>query len=160
MSGTTDRAGESVLGSLLSFYTPELVTMIQARGITKEDFRSIHERHEIVFRAVLALHRTGVHVDCLTVEAFLEREGWLERAGGPGFLAVCEASAVVNGLQDYLTIIGEGARWKRLLRASHMVGVAVESQDDEALREAVALVRRDVVDDGAAPKLRVVRGAA
>ena len=156
MNDTADRAGESVLGTLLAFYLPQRITVVQARGITSADFKTIHERQEIVFRAILALHRKGVHVDCLTVEAFLGREGWLERAGGRGFLAVCAASAAINPFQDYLTIVAEAARWTRLRQANFMEAKAIEHQDDVALREAVALVKRDVLE-GAPPKLHVVK---
>lgn len=157
MSGTTDRAGESVLGTLLAFYSPELVTVVQARGVTSKDFGM--ERQEIIYRAILALHRDGVEVGALTVEAFLARHGFLERAGGAGYVALCEASAVPSALKDHAFIVAESGRWKRLFAAWESLGRAIEQQGDERLREAVALIKRDVIDD-AAPKLRVVRGAA
>jgi replicative DNA helicase len=156
MNDTAVRAGESVLGCLLAFYKPELVTVIQARGVVWSDFP--HERQRVVYRAVLALHRDGVHVDDLTVEAFLASHGQLERAGGPGFLAVCAASASPGALKDHAWLVAEGARWTRLASACESLGRAVEHQDDVALREAVSLVKRDVLE-GAPPKLHVVKDA-
>lgn len=157
MSDTTDRAGESVLGTLLAFYKPELVTIVQARGVTAKDFGM--ERQEIMFRAILALHRDGVHVDALIVEAFLAKHGCLERAGGVGYVALCEASACPSAFREHAFIVAESGRWRRLLRAQYALVSAIEAQDDGALREAVAAVHRDVLPDEA-PKLRIVKGAA
>lgn len=157
MNDTAERAGESVLGTLLSFYKPELVTVVQARGVIWNDFPRDQQR--VIYRAILALHRDGVHVDLLTVEAFLSSKGHFERAGGRGYLAICVENAVVSAFRDHAWLVAEGARWTRLLSAWECLGRAVEHRDDVALREAVGLVKRDVLE-GAPPKLTVVKGAA
>lgn len=163
MSDVTERAGESVLGTLLNFYKPELVTIVQARGITWSDFGP--DKQQVLYRAVLALHREGASVDPLSVEAFLEPRrdehgrGMLERAGGRAYLAYCVGVAVPSALREHAFIVAEGGRWRRLASAWEFLGRAIEQQQDGQLREAVALVKRDVVDDEA-PKLRVVGGQA
>lgn len=158
MSDTTDRAGESVLGTLLAFYSPEIVTVVQARGVTSKDFGM--ERQEIVYRAVLALHRDGVHVDDLTVEAFLVSHGCLERAGGSGYLAVLVASACPSALKDHAAIVARGGRKARRGRKLHAAQAANEREDEAEFTEIYVSLGRDVDLPDEAPKLRVVRGAA
>lgn len=156
MSDTAERAGNSVLGSLLAYYKPELVVIVQAKGVGPSDFP--REQQRGVWRAILALHKTGAHVDVLTVKAFLERQGWFERVGGEPFLVACIESAVPSALGDHAWLVAEDKRWDRLKRASESVERAVRAQDDDALREAVALLGRDVLAPGARPKLTVVDG--
>jgi len=153
-NNTAERAGDSVLGTLLAFYKPELVTVMGARGVVWSDFP--HDRQRVVYRAILALHKDGVHVDVLTVEAFLQSHGRLERAGGPGYLAVCVESSSASAFRDHAWLVAGGARWARLLSAWECLGRAIEHRDDVALREAVRLVKRDVLE-GAPPKLHVVK---
>lgn len=152
MSDTADRAGDSVLGTLLRFYKPELIVIVQARGVAAKDFW--RDRQRVVYRAVLALHAQGSHVDRLTLEAFLASHSMQDRAPG-SFLDLLETSSVPSALKEHASIVAESGRWDRLMRACGVLSRAVESRDDEALREAVALVKRDVSED--APRLRVVK---
>ena len=158
MNDTAERAGNSVLGCLLAYYKPELVGVIHAMGVGPSDCP--REQQRAVWRAILALHKTGAHVDILTVRAFLERHGWLERVGGEAFLVVCVESAVPSALRDHAWLVAEAKRWDRLFRACECVQRAVLAQDDEALREASALLRRDVLAPGDRPKLTVVKETA
>lgn len=164
MNDTADKAGDSVLGTLLAFYKPALITIVQARGVGTNDF--FRDRQRVVWRAILHLHAKGRHVDLITVEAFLrarkDEQGrcMLERAGGSGYLAVAAESAVPAALKDHAFIVAESGRWDRLRRAMGAVNLAIDTQDDKALREAVANVQRDVVPEGGYPKLAVVKGKA
>jgi replicative DNA helicase len=155
---TADRAGDAVLGVLLRFYKPELVTIVQAKGVTPKDFW--RDRQRVVYRAILALHAEGKHVDLLTVRAFLEQHQCFDRAGGEAFLAVCEMSASAAGFKDHAWLVAESGRWDRLMRACGSVQCAIEARDDSALREAEAVLRRDVLPEGGHPKLHVVKEAA
>lgn len=158
---TADKAGDSVLGTLLTFYDPKLVTIVQARGVGTNDF--FRDRQRVVWRAILALHAEGTYVDVLTVETFLrsrkddDGRGMLERAGGPGYLAVAAESSRPAALKDHAFLVAESGRWDRLRRACGSLSLAIDAQDDHALREAVALVKRDVVAPGEFPKLQVVK---
>lgn len=154
MTATADRAGDSVLGTLLRYYKPELVTIVQAKGVLPKDFW--RERQRIVYRAMLALHAQGRHVDTISLVAFLEQHDCLTRAGGEAYLAVLETSAVPSALKDHAFLVAESGRWDRLTRACGSVQRAIEAQDDAALREAEAVLRRDVLPEGGHPKLRVV----
>jgi replicative DNA helicase len=153
MTDFAERAGNSVLGSLLAYYKPELVVVVQAKGVGPNDFP--REQQRAVWRAILALHRTGTHVDVLTVAAFLGQHGWLERVG-EGFLHVCVMEAVPSALREHAFLVAEAKRWERLLRACESVQNAIRATDDEALRESFALLGRDVLAPGARPKLSVV----
>jgi replicative DNA helicase len=158
VSDTAERAGESVLGSLLSFYTPELITVVQGRDVTPDDFGP--DRQRVVYRAILALHRNGVHVDDLTVEAFLVSHGCLERAGGSGYLAVLVASASPSGLKDHAAVVARGGRKARRRRKLHAAQAANDREDEVTFTEVYVSLGRDVDLPDEAPKLRVVRGAA
>lgn len=150
-----DRAGDSVLGSLLFYYTQELVTVVQATGLVWSDFR--HERQQVVYRAVLRVHRDGGHVDSLTVEAFLTRHGWLGRAGGAVYLAVLASSAVPSAVKEHARVVAEHARQNRLVAASEHLNKKARAWDDpEGLREAFAWVSREMREPEAETKLRVV----
>lgn len=163
VNDTADRAGDSVLGTLIRYYDPKLVTIIQAKGVLPKDFW--RDRQRVVYRAILALHKEGAHVDKITLLAFLQRhrdtDGRLmsERAT-PAFLDVLEISAVPSALKEHAFVVAESGRWDRLLRACGSVQRAIEARDDSALREAEAVLRRDVIPEGGHPKLRVVEGEA
>jgi hypothetical protein len=84
MTDTADRAGDSVLGCLLAFYTPQLVTVIQATGLVWDDFTL--DRQQVVYRAVLGCTLRGGSLICW----------WLRRSSrvtghwsAPGVVAVC-----------------------------------------------------------------------
>lgn len=158
MSDVAERAGDSVLGCLLAFYSPELITVIQARDVTPADFGS--DRQRVVYRAILALHRDGVHVDDLTVEAFLVSHGFLERAGGPGYLAVLVASANPSGMKDHAVVVARGGRKARRRLKLHTAQAANDQDDEVTFTEAYVALGRDVDLPDQAPKLRVVKEKA
>jgi replicative DNA helicase len=152
---TTDLAGDSVLGTILVYYTPPLIVRVQAKGVTAKDFRQ--DRQQVVYRAFLALHKQGVHIDALMTEAFLTRHDCLERAGGTAYLELLAASASPAGFDDHAWLLAEAGRWSRILRAFDALEKAVLAQDDVSLREAVAGVARDVLPEDHEP-LRVIEG--
>lgn len=156
-TSTADHAGDSVLGTLVLYYKPERVHLVQAQGVRPGDW--YRDRQRVLWRAILALHGAGRHVDHLTLQAFLEKHQMTDRVSA-GFIALCMESAVPSALKDHAWLVAEGGRWDRLMRAHASVQRAVESRDDDALRDAVALVRRDVMPEEGAPKLSVVKEQA
>ena len=153
--GTVDLAGDSVLGTILIYYTPGLIARAQAKGVTAKDFRQ--DRQRVVYRAFLALHKQGTHIDPLLTEAFLERHGCLARAGGTGYLELLAASASPAGFGDHAWLVAEAGRWNRILRAFDALAKAVEAKDDESLRDAMLSVARDVLPEDHEP-LRLIEG--
>jgi replicative DNA helicase len=155
MTDTADRAGDSVLGCLLAFYTPQLVTVIQATGLVWDDFTL--DRQQVVYRAVLRLHAQGRLVDLLVVEAFLAGHGSLERAGGGGRLQLLVDAAVPSMVREHARLVCEGARQGRLVVASERLNRLARAWDDpEGLREAFGWVAREMREPVEHPKLRVV----
>lgn len=162
-AGHADRAGDSVLGTLIRFYKPELIVMVQAKGVSPADFW--RDRQRVCYRAILAMHKQGTHVDRLTLEAFLSRhkdrdDRLMSERATPAFLDLCEMSASAAGFKDHAWLVAESGRWDRLRRACGSVQLAIEARDDSALREAEAVLRRDVLPEGGHPKLHVVKDAA
>jgi replicative DNA helicase len=155
MNDNAALAGDSVLGTILAFYSPQLIVRVQAKGVTAKDFQRDQQR--VVYRAFLALHKRAVHVDALTTEAFLKRHDVLARAGGRAYLELLTASASPAAFDDHAWLVAESGRWDRILRAFYALEKAVLAQDDECLREAVAGVARDVLPESVEP-LRVIQG--
>lgn len=150
-------AEERILGTLLVYYKPELVTIVQATGLKWDDF--FRSGHRVIYRALLKMHFGGEWVEIPTVARFLscqrtDGESWLERAGGRATLENLACSASVNGLRDYARIVAEEGRWRRWLRAMFEALDSIESRDEEAFWAAVARVREDVLPG----ELHVVEG--
>jgi replicative DNA helicase len=150
-------AEERVLGTLLVFYKPELVTMVQATGLRWDDF--YRSSHQVVYRAVLKMHFGGEWVEVGTVARFLScqrtgDESWLERAGGRATLEALSCAASVNGFRDYARIVAEEGRWRRWLGAMFDALESIDSRDEDGFWAAVGRVREDVLPS----ELRVVEG--
>lgn len=155
--GIADQAGDSVLGTLILYYKPERVHLVQAQGVRPGDW--YRDRQRVLWRAILALHGAGRHIDQLTLSEFLTKHQMADRVTA-GFIALCMESAVPSALKDHAWLVAESGRWDRLMRAHASVQRAIEARDDGALREAVALIRRDVMPEEGAPKLAVVKERA
>lgn len=162
MNDIADRAGDNVLGVLLAYYTPELLTRVQSTGIERGDFP--REQQEAVYRAILNLHGRGDHVDALTVEAFLFEHGWLERVGGVAFLDLCTHAMSPSAVVDHARLVAKKGNQRRLIAASEHLNVKAREWDDqEGLIEAAAAVAREVRTYIAArseTRLRVVKEQA
>jgi replicative DNA helicase len=158
--GPTDLAGDSVLGTILAFYVPGLIVRVQAKGIGWRDFHQ--DRQQVVYRAFLALHKQGVHIDALMMEAFLTRHGCLERVGGLAYLELLAASASPVAFDDHAWLIAEAGRWTRILRAFDALEKAIVAQDDRSLREAMLCVAKDILPEEHedSPRLRAIEGGA
>src|SRR5687768_13887253 len=97
-------AEDRVLGSLICFYTPALVHVVQAAGLKWVDF--YRENNRVVYRAILRMHKAGDHVDTLTLSRFLECQrheqhgSWLDLIGGPAYVEYLAAFGQVNGLRE------------------------------------------------------------
>jgi replicative DNA helicase len=151
-------AERRVLGSLIVFYSPPLTEKVKATGLKPGDF--YYRRHEVVYRAVLALTLTGSHVDPMTVTAFLARQrrdegSWLDVAGGEGYVEYLACFADANGVVDCARFLAEDGRWRRWLAAMHGAIEAAHVRDEEAFWEAVGRVRCDVLPG---ESLRVIDG--
>jgi replicative DNA helicase len=150
-------AEQRVLGTMLVFYKPQLVHVVQAAGVRWSDF--YHDRNRIIYRAILKMHGAGEHVEAGTVARFLEcqrhdgrvmarRCRW-ER--NPGAL---ECGAHAAGFREYALIVAEDGRWRRWLNAMFDALESIGMRDEPAFWTALARVREDVLPG----ELRVVEG--
>lgn len=145
-------AEQRVLGTLLVFYKPQLVHVVQAAGVKWMDF--YREQHRIIYRAIVRMHSDGEFVDDVTVARFLEcqrhqtRGTWLEAAGGRGTLELLQCGACVNGLREYALIVAEDGRWRRWLNAMFDALESIGLRDEPSFWSALARVREDVTPVG------------
>jgi replicative DNA helicase len=116
-TSTADHAGDSVLGTLLRYYKPELVHLVQAQGVRPKDW--YRDRQRVLWRAILALHGAGRHVDHLTLQAFLENKQAMTDGVSEGFIALCMESAMPSALKDHAWLVAENGRWDRLMRGEY-----------------------------------------
>jgi replicative DNA helicase len=146
-----------VIGTLLAYYTPQLVHKAQAAGLIREDF--YRRDHQIIYRAILHLHAEGGDVDHVTVAKFLRErrdehgQTWLSHAGGN--VELLTLYAVVNGFRERCAIVHEDGCWRRWLSALTEAFEHAEDRDETRFWEAVRSIRPDVM-----PSLHVVKDDA
>ena len=148
-----ERAVDSVLGTLLNYYTPELVHQVQAAGLRPDDLNT--DRSRILYRAILALHRDGSHVDPLTVEAFLHRHGLTDRCTR-AYMELLAVSAVPSAVREHARMVAEEGAWVRRHRALEGALEALLARDEARFWDEIGRVREDV----SGVELRVVNGEA
>jgi replicative DNA helicase len=145
-------AERELLGSLLAYFTPELLATAD-KTVSADDF--FWTSHGIIFRAIRAVAVVGDHVDALTVGRFLEcqhdaaGESFLERAGGQAALHLLVTHAVPHGVGERARMVHEDGEWRRRLRRLYVAVEACHARDERAWLAAL---------EGDAPRLRVIRG--
>lgn len=145
-------AERELLGSLLAYFTPDLLaatdTIVQA-----EDF--YRPGHGIVYRAIRAVGLRGDHVDALTVGRFLQCQRdaaggtYLERIGGQALVDFLVTHAVPHGVAERARMVREDGEWRRRLRRLYEAQAACHARDERAYRAAL---------EGDVPRLRVIPG--
>jgi replicative DNA helicase len=151
-------AERELVGTLLVFYTPQLVHLAQAAGLVPGDFYWTH--HEAIYRAVLRMHAGGEHVDTLTVTRFLQSQphpvsgSWLKQVGGAGQVEFLASFTVGHGFRERAAIVHADGRWRRWLCALYEAQESVHDRDPQRFWEAIGRVREDVLPG----ELRVVAG--
>ncbi len=140
-------AEQSVLGAIL-LSDRSLYALVIEEGLRPEDF--YHERHGLIYQAMLSLYNESEPVDVLTVTDRLKGTGRLEAAGGQA--AVDELTAAVPAAghaRRYAQIVRENALLRRLLSASYDIQATVLGHDTpprelvEQAEKAILEVARD-----------------
>lgn len=136
-------AERSVLGAVM--VTDVLGAVLAETQIQPEHFTQ--ERHQQVFRAILALHERGSAIDTLTVTEELERRGVLngnitERAEVQSLPDLCPAPM---NAPHYAGLVVAKAQWRERLVAGQMITEAARTEDETRLAEAEELLRSDIV---------------
>lgn len=149
-----ERAADSILGTLVTYYTPQAIVKVQATGVRPEDLGPSNGRQQAVYRAVLCLHKEGAHVDSVTVAAFLTQHGWLGRAGGWAYLELLAVSASPSALVDHARLLANEGRYRRFEAAFEAALEGARARNDALVEAAVAAYMEAKVQVG----LRVVEG--
>ena len=135
-------AEQSVLGTLVTFYKPEAVHIVQAAGVKWSDF--FYREHQVIYRAVLKLHASGDEVDAVTVQHLLACHQLVtERTGA--LLEMLTASARPSALREHARIVAEDGRWRRWLEATLDALERIHARDEAAFWAAISRVREDVL---------------
>jgi replicative DNA helicase len=129
-------AEQSVLGAIL-LSDRSLYALVIEEGLHPSDF--YHERHGLIYEAMLSLYNESEPVDVLTVTERLKRSGTLDEVGGAG--AVDELTGVVPAA-------GHARRYARIVRENALL---------RRLLEAAYEIESDVADSGAPPRELVER---
>lgn len=133
-------AERSLLGALL--IDGGLLTRVMEHVIP-DDFAA--EPHRLVYEACLALSDRKDAVDLVTVQAELERNARLERAGGAAYLAgLLDNVPDVESVETYARLVREAAlRRQLILQSRRAARAAVEAPDAQAVLEAA---QQELVD--------------
>lgn len=118
-------AEDHLLGILL---TKNSVVADVCTTVSPEDF--FLEGNQLVCRAVYELWQSGAATDPVAVAEWLERRGFLEKAGGAQRLVSLQAtSPVASRAETYANIIVENAVLRRMLDAARRVCDRIMSGD-------------------------------
>ncbi len=125
-------AERSLLGSIL--VDGSLLSRV-IEFLVPEDFSS--EDHRLVFRACLDLGGKSEGIDLVTVRHELERQGKLERAGGPAFLAgLVDLVPDVENVESYAKLVREASLRRAVIHQSRRaIRDAIEAPDAETVLE-------------------------
>ena len=130
-------AEQAVLGACLHSRTALTVV---AGALTAGDFG--RPAHQVLWPAMLALHRDGMPVDPITLGHRLRRDGLLHRAGGRDYLAqLASAAHSVTAVDHYAAIVSEAAWTRRLHQLGKDLIAATAHGTDPAALTAEALDR-------------------
>ena len=134
-------AEQSVLGSLL--IDPDAIIKV-ASFLRTDDF--YRETHQLIFRAILALHERREPADFVTVVDELERREQLELIGGPAYLTSLIGLVPTSvHVEHYGHIIERTAIMRRLIEAAGQIA-ALAYEDREEVDEVIDQAERLLFD--------------
>lgn len=137
----------AVLGALL--LDEKARREVIASGLVADDF--FVPKHREIFEAILALDRSSMPVDLVTVSEQLRRQGELARIGGPAqLMAILDATPTTANAGRYLAIVKDHATRRKLL----LVAGEVQRMTKEGVTSAAILDELE----GATDQLRSERG--
>jgi len=113
----SEESERAVLGGVL--LDPSILPTISGR-LRAEDF--YHERHQILYQAMLDLREELTDIDLRTVQAKLEQRGQFETVGGLAFLTGLDLDLPDIGRIDaYVEIVKERSIRRRLIQTSGQI---------------------------------------
>ena len=132
-------AEQAVLGSMLL----EEEAVVQAAELL-EDPAFYKDSHRKIFSALLALYKTNVPVDLVTITEELKKRNLLEEIGGASYLATLTSVVpTAANIEHYCRIVKQKAILRALIRATtHIAGECYEEvvEPDHLLDKAETLI--------------------
>ncbi|MEU8713593.1 replicative DNA helicase [Streptomyces sp. NPDC048663] len=130
-----DRAAEqSVLGGMLLSEDAigDVVEVLDGPG----DFHSPH--HEVIYKAILAVHAAGTGADPITVGNKLREQGLLTKVGGAAYLhTLVQSVPTAANAEHYAGIVRDCSVRRRLIEAgTKIVQLGYDGQDATASMDA------------------------
>ena len=90
------------------------------------------DSHRRIFRAFLAVQKSGSAVDIVTVGNHLRRQGELDAIGGPAYLAsLSEGLPRKLAIESYVRIVKSYAQARELFKMTESIGSAVLANEDD-----------------------------
>lgn len=125
-------AEKSVLGSIIISHS----AAEKALELLKEgDFYSV--AHRAIFGAMQALYNAGKLIDTVTLVDMLEKQGKLETAGGPGYLAeLAIYTPSASNVEHYIGIVEANATRRELIT----VGSAISQDAAESTKDTEGIL--------------------
>lgn len=131
-----------VLGSAMAENDAEYFAMIA--DTLGEDAFSL-EKHRLIFRTMIDLHRQGRGLDRVSVADELHRAGLLTAVDGVSYLvSLDDGMPRVYAIEDYCRILSEKATLRKAIKTSHALITRCATETDapiELVRQAEQLVQ-------------------
>ncbi|EIU0355186.1 replicative DNA helicase [Staphylococcus pseudintermedius] len=118
-------AEQSVLGAI--FLDPELMSSTQEILLPESFYRGAHQH---IFRAMMDLNEDGKDIDIVTVLDRLTKEGVVNEAGGPQYLAEITSNVpTTRNIQYYTDVVFKNAVKRKLIHTAD--SIANDGYNDE-----------------------------
>lgn len=132
-------AEASVLGAILidTSKIPQLKEKLDAT-----DF--YERRHQVIYKAMMALHGRGEPIDVLTLCDSLSKTGYLEEVGGPAYLTeLTNYVPTAANVLTYAKLVSEYSAKRKIVKAAQEI---VKSGETGTLEEALDKVQEKVAE--------------
>ena len=138
-----EEAESATLGALLLNFSVDLLDEVQ-QHIRPDDF--FKGAHQLIFRAITALHEKGEGIDILTLTGELKASGNLEKAGGAAYIASLTSRVPTTAnVAHYARQVQEAAIRRALLdSARKMVSDAYD--DSQETRSIIEEAEKAIFD--------------
>jgi len=108
-------AERCILGAVL---LDNAALAVAAKAIHSADF--FHAHHQAIFRQMLKLADAGSPIEILTVRDALDKEGKLDEAMGPAYLAsLADGMPRVSNVEYFAKVVKEKSRLREIIRTTH-----------------------------------------
>jgi replicative DNA helicase len=136
-------AEQSVLGSLLISESAWSVGVLGK--LTTDDF--YRADHRIIFPAISTLHGKRLAVDYVTVCDYLERQGTIDDAGGPAYIArLAKDTPTADNIETYVAVVRERSLLRRFTNTAGKILRSAADVGERTAGELIAGAQQDLQD--------------